>query len=108
MVSATFIFKKGTYDDEFFRLDESIERANQANPEYLGKDSWENPSKGLTCVVYYYQSMKGVTDLKNIRDHKTAKANYQRWYDGYHVVLSEITGSYGDGTIEHPTPALDY
>ena len=108
MISATFIFQKKQYDEEFFRLDSSIEEANQRNPEYLGKDSWENREKNLLCVVYYYKSMDGVSDLRNVASHKTAKAQYTKWYEGYHVVISEVVKSYGDGFIEHPTPAIDH
>jgi hypothetical protein len=108
MISATFIFQKKDYDDEFLRLDAVIEEANLRNPQFLGKDSWANPEKGLSCVVYYYQSMAGLVDLKNIAAHKEAKAGYARWYAGYQVVIAEILSSYGDGTIAHPTPGVTY
>jgi len=108
VVSATFIFKPGEYDAEFFALDKAIEESNDRNPEFLGKDSWSNNERELHCVVYYFKSMKGVADLRNIQAHKTAKSQYSRWYKGYQVIISEISRSYGDGTIEHPTPAMDY
>ena len=108
MVSASFIFRPGEYDAEFFELDKTIEESNSGNPEFLGKDTWANEEKELQCVVYYYKSMKGVSDLRNIQAHKTAKAQYSRWYKGYQVIISEIARSYGDGSIEHPTPAMDF
>jgi len=33
-----------------------------------------------------------------------AKREYQRWYRGYHIVISEIVKSYGDGAFAHFTP----
>ena len=108
MISATFIFQKKDYDDEFYRLDGAIEEANLRNPEFLGKDSWVNPEKGLSCAVYYYQSMAGLVDLKNIAVHREAKAGYTKWYAGYHVIIAEVQTSYGDGTIAHPTPSVVY
>ena len=107
MISATFIFRAKDYDEEFFRLDGTVEAANLANPEYLGKDSWANAEKDLRCVVYYYRSMAGVTDLRAIAAHRQAKSQYSRWYAAYHVVISEVLRSYGDGVIDHPTPAFD-
>jgi len=108
MVSATFIFQKKDYDDEFYRLDKIVEDSNKANPDFLGQDSWENIEKDLQCVVYYYESMKGLEDLKNISAHREAKKGYSKWYQGYHVVISEIINSYGDGFIQHSTPSIVY
>lgn len=108
MVSATFIFRRKQYDDEFNRLDASIEESNAKNPEFLGKDRWKNTEKNLHCVVYYFKSMAGVTDLRGIAAHKEAKGQYTKWYEGYHVVISEVVRSYGDGFIDHPTPAVEY
>ena len=104
MISATFIFAKKQYDAEFERLDAQIEAAATSHSEYRGKDSWVNTDKGLRAVVYYYESRAGLAALKNIAAHREAKAQYTQWYAGYHVVIAEVLESYGDGTIEHPTP----
>ena len=104
MVSATFIFTKKQYDAEFERLDALVEAALEANPEYRGKDSWTNDDKGQRCVVYYFATRSGLESLSRLSAHREAKAQYTRWYAGYHVVVAEVLASYGDGTFDHPTP----
>jgi hypothetical protein len=104
MLSATFLFTKKQYDDEFNRLDGLIDAAVKANPEYRGKDSWDNAEKGLRCVVYYFETRAGLDALRSLAVHREAKAQYAKWYGGYHVVVAEVLESYGDGTIDHPTP----
>ncbi|PJZ84947.1 antibiotic biosynthesis monooxygenase family protein [Leptospira harrisiae] len=103
MISATFIFKQKKSDSEFETLDRSIESFVENHPEYLGKDSWVNIEKGTMAVVYYFQSHKGLEALKTFSDHKTAKSQYTKWYEGYQVVIAEVTHCYGDGNIEHVT-----
>jgi NADH:ubiquinone oxidoreductase subunit F (NADH-binding) len=53
MYSSTFIFAKGQYDDEFFRLDDAIAEAAKKIPGYLGEETWENQTTGLISNVYY-------------------------------------------------------
>ena len=36
--------------------------------------------------------------------HLEAKSQYTRWYKGFHIVISQVLRSYGDGTIAHITP----
>ena len=36
--------------------------------------------------------------------HIEAKRQYKKWYKGFHVVISEIQQSYGDGFFPHITP----
>ena len=52
MYSATFIFAKGDWDDEFNRLDESIAQIAKSTPGYSGEESWENTKTGLVSNVY--------------------------------------------------------
>ena len=40
MISAQFIFKPGTYDDEFHKLDAEIEAFVATIPGFLGAESW--------------------------------------------------------------------
>ncbi|MEY2698466.1 MAG: hypothetical protein RL720_422, partial [Actinomycetota bacterium] len=42
MYSAQFIFKPGTYDEEFHRLDDAIEEFVQAMPGFLGVERWQS------------------------------------------------------------------
>ena len=37
MYSSTFIFAKGKWDEEFYRLDEAIAKAAKSTPGYLGE-----------------------------------------------------------------------
>lgn len=57
MYSSTFIFAKGEWDEEFYRLDEQIAAAARATPGYLGEESWQNPTTGLVSNVYYWESL---------------------------------------------------
>ena len=108
MVSATFVFKPGEYDDEFFSLGKAIEDSNMAKVDFLGNESWPYAERRRLCGVYYYKSMKGVSDLRNIQAHRVAKSQYSKWYEGYQVIIAEISRSYGYGSIQHPTPTMDY
>ncbi|PJZ79317.1 hypothetical protein [Leptospira meyeri] len=103
MISATFIFKQKKSDLEFETLDRSIESYVENHPEYLGKDSWVNLEKGTTAVVYYFKSNLGLSSLKNFSDHQLAKSQYSKWYEGYQVIIAEVTKTYGDGSIFHLT-----
>ena len=66
--------------------------------------AWTNEQKGLRCVVYYFATRAGLEALRTMAVHREAKSLYAQWYGGYHVVVAEVLESYGDGTIEHPTP----
>ncbi|TGL85098.1 hypothetical protein EHQ68_17810 [Leptospira congkakensis] len=103
MISATFIFKQKKSDSEFETLDKSIELFVENHPEYLGKDSWVNLEQGTMAVVYYFKSYVGLESLKTFTDHKSAKSQYKKWYEGYQVVIAEVTKTYGDGGIVHVT-----
>ncbi|MCW7494112.1 hypothetical protein ND861_15805 [Leptospira sp. 2 VSF19] len=103
MISATFIFKQKTSDEEFQTLDSSIESFVENHSEYLGKDQWSDQEKGTMAVVYYFQTQKGLDALKTFSDHKKAKSHYSKWYEGYQVIIAEITNCYGDGNLDHVT-----
>ncbi len=103
MISVTFIFKQSHSDAEFQRLDHLIEAQVFSHSEYKGKDSWSNDATGLQAVVYYFETLKGLEMLRSLPDHKEAKSQYKKWYDGYHVVVAEILDAYGDGNIAHNT-----
>jgi heme-degrading monooxygenase HmoA len=102
MYTSTFTFAKRAFDDEFHALDEAIAQAARATPGYLGEECWENPSNGLVSNVYYWQSMQSLQALTAHPAHVAAKQRQQQWLAGYHVVIAEVVGSYGDGAIPHP------
>ncbi len=102
MFTSTFTFAKRVFDDEFHALDERIAAMARATPGYLGEESWENPATGLVANVYYWDSMAALQSLMKHPDHLAAKRQQARWLQGYHVVIAEVVGSYGDGNITHP------
>jgi heme-degrading monooxygenase HmoA len=104
MYSATFIFAKGQFDDEFHRIDQEIAEMARAAPGYLGEEAWENPSTGLVSNVYYWESLEALQALIDHPRHLEAKAKQSRWLAGYQVVISEVLRVYGDSKLESLLP----
>ncbi|MCW5624156.1 MAG: antibiotic biosynthesis monooxygenase [Burkholderiales bacterium] len=102
MYSATFIFAKKQFDEEFHRLDQAIAAAAKAIPGYRGEESWENAETGLISNVYYWDSMEALQMLMRHPVHREAKAAQSKWLDGYRVVIAEVLQTYGDGTLAGP------
>ena len=99
MYSSTFIFAKGQWDAEFYRLDEEIAKAAKATPGYLGEETWENTSTGLTSNVYYWESLESLQSLMNHPAHREAKSKQANWLAGYQVVISQVLRTYGDSKL---------
>jgi heme-degrading monooxygenase HmoA len=106
MYSATFIFAKGEWDEEFYRLDEAIAQAAKAIPGYLGEESWENATTGLCANVYYWESLEALQRLMRHPTHLEAKAKQGNWLAGYRVVIAEVLRTYGDGKLTGILPNL--
>jgi len=104
MYSAAFIFKPGTYDDEFHRLNDLIDAAANATEGYLGAETWKSPDGEMFNALYYWETLEALQEFSRHPTHLEAKKQYSRWYDGYHIVISEVLKSYGDNTIAHFTP----
>ena len=104
MYSAAFIFKPGTYDDEFHRLNDLIDAAANATEGYLGAETWKSPDGEMFNAIYYWERLEALQEFSRHPTHLEAKKQYSRWYDGYHIVISEVLKSYGDNTIVHFTP----
>ena len=49
--------------------------------------------------------LASVQELSRLPQHLEAKGQYQRWYDGSRIVVSEVTASYGDDRLLHGTRA---
>lgn len=103
MMSATFIFDKKQFDARFYQLDEEIAVFARQTPGYLGEESWENPSNGRICNVYYWEDMQGLQALMQHPRHLEAKASQAEWLQGYQVIISEVLRAYGDAAFAHPT-----
>lgn len=106
MYTSTFTFAKGAYDDAFHALDATIAEVAKSIPGYLGEEAWENTALGLISNVYYWSSKEALQALMQHPSHLAAKARQGEWLAGYHVVIAEVVGSYGDGKIAHPLAAV--
>lgn len=104
MFSAAFIFRPGQYDDEFHRLNKLIDNAANTTPGYIGAESWTSSCGKIVNATYYWESLESLKMFSVHPRHLEAKKQYQRWYDGYHIVISEVLRSYGDDAIQHFTP----
>jgi heme-degrading monooxygenase HmoA len=102
MYTSTFTFAKRDFDDEFHALDEAIAQAARATPGYLGEECWENPSQRARLDVYYWLTLPSLQALMAHPAHVAAKQRQQQWLAGYHVVIAEVVGSYGECAIAHP------
>ncbi len=54
-------------------------------------------------ATYYWENLEALREFSNHPKHLQAKRQYRQWYDGYHIVISEILRSYGDGAFDHFT-----
>lgn len=99
MYSSTFNYATRRFDDEFHRLDQQIAAAARAIDGYLGEETWESPSTGRVSNIYYWRSLEALEQLMHHPVHLEAKAAQARWLDGYHVVISQVLRSYGDGKL---------
>jgi heme-degrading monooxygenase HmoA len=102
MYSATFIFDKKQFDDEFYKLDAAIAAAAKETEGYFGEESWENAETGRVCNVYYWRDLQSLQNLMNHPKHLEAKALQANWLSGYQIVIAEVIRAYGDGSIAHP------
>lgn len=100
MFAAQFIFRPGVYDDEFNRLDASIDAYAASLPGYLGVERWVGKEDdSVRNSIYYFEDMATITKFARFEDHREAKAKVDKWYNGYQVIISEITANYGDRKI---------
>lgn len=102
MYAATFTFAKRDFDERFHALDAVIAQIARSTPGYLGEECWEHPTNGLVANVYYWETMEALQALMSHPAHLEAKRGQQQWLAGYHVVIAQVIGSYGDGGIDHP------
>ena len=103
MFQASFIFTPGSYDDEFYRLDASIDEHAKSLEGYVGVDRWFSADGATTNAIYYWRDMKSVSQFAKFPDHLEAKEKYAQWYDGYQIVISEVKATYGDKRLPHIT-----
>lgn len=99
MLSATFVFKQHTNNQDFKDLDDEIMRRAEANPGFKGKEKWLSPDGSQIRVIYLFDSKESLAEFSKDEIHRVAKARYAEWYEGYRVEIAEITGSWGDGNL---------
>lgn len=96
MICCQFIFKPGRYDEEFHRLDQHIDAFARALPGFVSVETWTAPEHGLVNAIYYFTDRASVSELARFPAHREAKDQVHRWYEGYRIVISEVTTTYGD------------
>ena len=102
MISATFIFRPGQYDEEFHRLDAIIMDVALATPGYVSAERWWSEDRTERSVVYYFESQDALRAFSRDETHLEAKRKSKRWYEAYRVVISEVLSSHGDDELAHP------
>ena len=100
MICAQFIFKPGAYDEEFYRLDAQIDDFARNLQGFDRTETWLSPERDLVNAVYYFADTTSLAQLAQFAPHRRAKNEASRWYDGYRIVISEISATYGDGRLE--------
>ncbi|HRY09176.1 MAG: antibiotic biosynthesis monooxygenase [Actinobacteria bacterium] len=99
MYEISFIFRPGEYDDDFHRLDAEIDEIARATPGYIGSRTWQSPDGSVLNAVYSWEHLDHLKEFSRSAAHMQAKSEYQRWYAGYEVVVSEVISRYGDGRL---------
>ena len=105
MVICQFIFTPGEYDEDFHALDNQIDAYARSLPGFRATETWHSSDGKVVNATYYFDDMASVRQLSGFPQHVEAKGQYQRWYDGYRIVVSEVTASYGDDRLPHITRA---
>jgi heme-degrading monooxygenase HmoA len=103
VIICQFIFRPGVYDNDFHRLDSEIDAYARSLPGFRATEPWQSADGAIVNATYYFDDMASVRQLSQFPQHHEAKGQYQRWYDGYQIVVSEVTATYGDGRLPHVT-----
>lgn len=103
MILCQFIFRPGEYDADFYRLDGEIDEYARSLPGFRHVEVWYSDDRQVVNAAYYFDDHASVGALSRFPQHREAQGQYQRWYDGYQIVVSEISASYGDGRLPHVT-----
>jgi len=106
MICCQFIFRPGTYDDEFHALDDAVAVFARSLPGFMDVERWQSPDGSIINAAYYFRDLAPVRELSQFPEHLTAKSRQAQWYDGYRIVVSEVVANYGDGRLPHVTAQL--
>jgi heme-degrading monooxygenase HmoA len=105
MICCQFIFKPGTYDEDFHRLDGEIDDFARNLPGFHHVETWLSPDGDVVNATYYFADRESVAQLGGLPQHREAKGQVARWYDGYRIVVSDVSATYGDGRLPAPPAA---
>jgi heme-degrading monooxygenase HmoA len=99
VICVQFIFKPGTYDEDFHRLDDAIDTYARSLPGFDHVESWQNADGDVLNAMYYFTDQASLSELSRFPTHLEAKGQVQRWYEGYRVVVTEVKATYGDDRL---------
>ena len=68
-------------------------------PGFETAETWHAAEGGVVNAIYYFNDKGSVAQLAAFPKHREAKGQVQRWYDGYRIIISEVTATYGDGRL---------
>jgi len=105
VICCQFIFKPGTYDEDFHRLDAEIDDYARGLPGFDRVEKWVSPEGDVVNAMYYFVDRASVAQLGRFPAHREAKGQVHRWYDGYRIVVSDVSATYGDGRLPAPPSA---
>jgi heme-degrading monooxygenase HmoA len=103
VICVQFILQPGTYDDDFRRLDGEIDAFARSLPGFHATETWRSADGTIVNATYYFDDMASVRQLSQFPQHLEAKGQYERWYEGYRIIVSEVTASYGDDRLSRVT-----
>jgi hypothetical protein len=63
MFSISFIFRPGTYDDEFHRLDAATQTVTEATKGFLGAETWWSDDRSVCNAVYYWDDLRHLSEF---------------------------------------------
>jgi hypothetical protein len=101
VICCQFIFKPATYDDEFHRLDDQIDRYARSLPGFVKLETWQAPESDVVNAIYYFTDPKSVALLARFPQHREAKD---------HVALVRRLpdrDQRGHGNLRQRTPRLN-
>jgi hypothetical protein len=104
MFQCSFMFTRIHHDEEFQTLDDAIAEYARSLEGFVGSDTWFNADSSQVNGVYFFETMDAVRTFAAI----SATPRGQREIcpagtAGYHVVISEVQATYGDGNFPHVT-----
>lgn len=102
MICCQFVFEPGIYDEDFHTLDDKIAEFAKSLPGFISNHTFYSDDKKISNAIYYFEDMEAVKQLARYPEHLSAKEQVNRWYNGYKIVVSEVTNQYGDGKLTYP------